>query len=99
MVVEALAEGLPVVCLDRGGPPVLGGTGVRATAVAGTVLALATAVDAAGGLPLPPFPTTDSVERRLRSILTRSFPWLELTDGGSPAPGAAVVGDVVGGTR
>jgi glycosyltransferase involved in cell wall biosynthesis len=34
IVVEALAAGVPVVCLDRGGPPVLGGNAALAAPVA-----------------------------------------------------------------
>jgi glycosyltransferase involved in cell wall biosynthesis len=40
VVVEARACGLPVVCIDRGGPPVLGGEGVAATTIGATVGAL-----------------------------------------------------------
>ena len=40
VVVEAGACGLPVVCIDRGGPPVLGGNGVPVTTIEGTVQAL-----------------------------------------------------------
>jgi glycosyltransferase involved in cell wall biosynthesis len=52
---EALASGLPVVSLDRGGPPVLGAYGVRATSRRGTIQALARAARAVRGHhPIPP---------------------------------------------
>lgn len=49
VVAEARAHGLPVVCLDRGGPPVLGGIGVPATWPSATARRLAVAVEAAEG--------------------------------------------------
>lgn len=48
VVAEAVLSGLPVVCLDVGGPPLLGGIGVRPGTPARTASALAsTALDAA----------------------------------------------------
>jgi glycosyltransferase involved in cell wall biosynthesis len=47
VVAEAEACRLPVVCLDRGGPPLLGGRGVELTSIAGTADALARAIDQA----------------------------------------------------
>jgi glycosyltransferase involved in cell wall biosynthesis len=44
VVAEAVSVGLPVVCLDRGGAPGLGGASVRATGVRGTSRALAQAM-------------------------------------------------------
>jgi glycosyltransferase involved in cell wall biosynthesis len=41
VVAEARAAGVPVVCLDRGGPPVLGGSGVAVGSVRGTTRRLA----------------------------------------------------------
>src|SRR6185503_12733867 len=43
-VVEAVATGLPVVCLDRGGPPTLGGTAVPIRAPSETVRLFAAAI-------------------------------------------------------
>jgi glycosyltransferase involved in cell wall biosynthesis len=40
-VVEAVATGIPVVCLDRGGPPILGGTAVPIGSPNGTVRRMA----------------------------------------------------------
>jgi glycosyltransferase involved in cell wall biosynthesis len=48
VVAEAVLSGLPVVCLDVGGPPILGGIGVKPSAPARTASVLAsTAQDAA----------------------------------------------------
>jgi glycosyltransferase involved in cell wall biosynthesis len=46
VVAEAVANGLPVICLDRGGPQVLGGRPVRATTPDATVRRLADALRA-----------------------------------------------------
>lgn len=54
VVVEALACGLPTVCLDRGGPPALGGHPVRVGRVRETIERLAQAIPSvqpAGGDP------------------------------------------------
>jgi glycosyltransferase involved in cell wall biosynthesis len=50
VVAEAIANGLPVVCLDRGGPPVLGGVGVAASWPEATVRELAEALEAVDGI-------------------------------------------------
>lgn len=77
VVAEARAHGLPVVCLDRGGPPVLGGMAVKATWPAATVRRLATAVVAAesatasaSGIRDLPSATTEVAE-----ILAQSGVW------------------------
>jgi glycosyltransferase involved in cell wall biosynthesis len=64
-VAEAMATGLPVVCLDRGGPPILGGTGVPATTLDRTVRDLAAAVRDTPLRPGPAIPTLDDRARRL----------------------------------
>ncbi|MDP9234963.1 MAG: glycosyltransferase, partial [Actinomycetota bacterium] len=71
VVVEALAAGIPVVCLDRGGPPVLGGKAVTASSVSSTVLGLARAVlEVAGNHPTP-YPSMPAHVERLRSLIRR----------------------------
>jgi glycosyltransferase involved in cell wall biosynthesis len=45
VVAEALATGLPAVCLDRGGPPVLGGHAVGTGSLSTTVSGLASALE------------------------------------------------------
>jgi glycosyltransferase involved in cell wall biosynthesis len=74
VVAEALAAGMPVVCLQRGGPPQIGGTGVVATTVSATVEELARAVPFALREPIKPFPDLDSSTARLRMILRTRLP-------------------------
>ena len=71
VVAEALAQGLPVVCLDRGGPAVLAGGGVRTSTPAVTVRRLAEAVRSASSRPVAAPPRTDleSSRRRLAALL------------------------------
>jgi glycosyltransferase involved in cell wall biosynthesis len=71
VVAEALAYNLPVVCLDRGGPPLLAGPGVQLTTVKGTIASLARAVEkaAAGGQPTRQPPMFDTASRRLAAIV------------------------------
>jgi glycosyltransferase involved in cell wall biosynthesis len=76
VVAEALAAGLPVVCLQRGGPPEIGGTGVTATNVSRTVQELARAVLVAGHEPIPASPDIDSTTGRLRRLLEVRLPSL-----------------------
>jgi glycosyltransferase involved in cell wall biosynthesis len=76
VVAEALAAGLPVVCLKRGGPPEIGGTGVIPTDVSTTVEELARAVPAALRAPIRAFPNLDSSTERLRRLLETRLPYL-----------------------
>jgi glycosyltransferase involved in cell wall biosynthesis len=68
-VVEALAVGVPVVCLDRGGPPVLGGIPVRASTRRATAVALAQAVRRTLGSTSAGFPDLAARSDVLRSIV------------------------------
>lgn len=72
VVAEAVATGLPVVCLDRGGPPVLGGVGVKPGSPERTVRDLARAVRSApiGGSG-PPAPTLESRRADLADLVRR----------------------------
>lgn len=53
-VAEAAACGLPVVCLDRGGPPTIVGGGVRVTTVDATVGELARRIASVAGTTIQP---------------------------------------------
>jgi glycosyltransferase involved in cell wall biosynthesis len=79
VVAEALASRLPVVCLDRGGPPVLGGTGVACTNVSQTAARLARAVLAADNGAARDFPSIDRTTGQLRSLLRNQFPGLDIS--------------------
>ncbi len=71
-VAEALQCGLPVVCLDSGGPPALGGTGIRATTRRATVRRLAAEVRRASRNPSTVAPRSYDLEDRriaLRQLL------------------------------
>ncbi len=74
VVAEAVACGLPVVCLARGGPAVLAGGGVPATTPRETVRRLAEAVRTAGehALPTPPRTDLESSRARLADLLRRA---------------------------
>jgi glycosyltransferase involved in cell wall biosynthesis len=85
VVAEALACGLPVVCLDRGGPPVVGGTGVRSSSVSQTATELARAVLAADESTVRDFPSIDRSTVRLRSLLRSQFPDLDICGLDTPA--------------
>jgi glycosyltransferase involved in cell wall biosynthesis len=100
IVAEAVAMGIPAVCLDRGGPPVLGGVGVKAGSADQTVRDLAEAVRAALiGVAAPdrlsaPLPATLEARRAELADLVRRFEVFE-PEGNSPlkvlaaSPGAA----------
>ena len=68
------------VCLDRGGPPTIGGTGVVPKRVANTVKDLAQAVRIAGEGTISDFPYIDSATLRLGSILRSCFPALVIRE-------------------
>jgi glycosyltransferase involved in cell wall biosynthesis len=76
VVAEALAVGLPVVCLARGGPPEIGGTGVTPSDVVGTVSRLAEAVRGINNVSIRPFPDLESSTARLRALLESRLPHL-----------------------
>jgi glycosyltransferase involved in cell wall biosynthesis len=71
VVSEALAAGLPVVCLDRGGPRSLGGVAVPATNPEEVAKKMADVVSrlARSRPALPPTPTSSYTEARLRRLL------------------------------
>jgi glycosyltransferase involved in cell wall biosynthesis len=85
VVAEALACRLPVVCLDRGGPPVIGGIGVACRSVSQTAAGLARAVLAADDGAVRDFPSIDRSTARLRSLLRTQFPGLDVSGSGTPA--------------
>jgi glycosyltransferase involved in cell wall biosynthesis len=64
VVVEALACGLPVICLDRGGPPLLAGDAGLVASLEGGVDAVASAL--AGLLDLAELPSEERVHDRAR---------------------------------
>ena len=68
---EALNMGLPVVCLDRGGPPLVGGRAVPSGSPAETVRRLAEAARAAVAEPAPnpPSPLLEDRREALLAIL------------------------------
>jgi glycosyltransferase involved in cell wall biosynthesis len=75
VVVEALSVGLPVVCLDLGGPPCLGGSPVAPADLDGTVKALAEAVLAAKGTS-PTAPPSELARRQhLAALLAEQGLW------------------------
>jgi glycosyltransferase involved in cell wall biosynthesis len=63
-VAEAVSVGLPVVCLDRGGPVSMATQVVRSGWPGETIQRLAAAVEAARSAPPPPEPALDEASRR-----------------------------------
>jgi glycosyltransferase involved in cell wall biosynthesis len=76
VVAEAILSGLPVVCLELGGPPILGGIGVRPSTPARTASALASTAQYAtsnpGSIPrkFTPASRAAGVRRLLRERTT-----------------------------
>jgi glycosyltransferase involved in cell wall biosynthesis len=69
VVVEAIASGLPVVCLNRGGPPVLGGHAVTAAGPDETIHGLADAIRTSGSLTVDSSAIQDVGEARRRLLI------------------------------
>jgi glycosyltransferase involved in cell wall biosynthesis len=69
VVAEAMALGVPVVCIAVGGPPVMTGGGVKPGRAAETITALAAAIEAAVGTSPRPLPTFDELRVAVRSAL------------------------------
>ncbi len=90
-VAEATAAGLPSVCLDRGGPKLLGGIPVEARFPRATARALATAIVKAREVRPRPLPDRSKQLLRLRQILTdRGLlgpPLSDLPTAEGPVPG------------
>jgi glycosyltransferase involved in cell wall biosynthesis len=88
VVAEAVANGLPVICLDRGGPPVLGGRPVRATTPDATVRGLAEAMRSIPNEP-PPRERRDiaTVRGRVLDVLRREGVLPAPADDGRPSVG------------
>jgi len=77
VVAEARAIGLPVVCLDRGGPPSLGGHGVEPAGLETTVDRLASAVEEVRRQPPEPSDVRDIPAARtalVRILRTAGLP-------------------------
>jgi glycosyltransferase involved in cell wall biosynthesis len=93
IVVEALASGIPVICLDRGGPPVLGGDAAVVAPVEDDPEAVASSLARLleGALPSEEqvrerarhFSTAGTVAR-LRELLARAGVAPAVDDGGTP---------------
>lgn len=91
-VAEAAAIGLPIVCLDRGGPPIIAGGGVQPGTEAETIERLRVALEAALGSQ-PPRARLDPATRRVELLgllrEARLLPPEVATDGepdGHPQP-------------
>jgi glycosyltransferase involved in cell wall biosynthesis len=80
VVAEALSEGLPVVCLARGGPPLIGGIAVVPTTVSETASALASTMREAAGTATRPFPQLDARTEDLRLLLGQRLSHAGLAD-------------------
>jgi glycosyltransferase involved in cell wall biosynthesis len=70
VVVESFANGLPVICLNIGGPAVLGGEAIEAGTLRETVGRLASALDGAPHLPVKmQVPDIDEATERLAGLV------------------------------
>jgi glycosyltransferase involved in cell wall biosynthesis len=101
VVAEAASQGLAVVCLDVGGPPLLGGKGVPPSTPAGTASALADATVSARALPqglIPDFaraPRADALGRLLAlKGLLRPDPRAARDQVGGNNTGAGIIGGI-----
>jgi glycosyltransferase involved in cell wall biosynthesis len=84
-VAEAVAAGLPVVCLDRGGPAAMATYIVRSGWPGETIRRLAAAVEAARSGPRPQAPALDEASRRRElTKLLRSRGLLDARDPETP---------------
>jgi len=90
VVAEALAEGLPVVCLARGGPPLIGGVAVVPTTVSATASGLASAMVDAVGTESRSFPQMAACARKLRELLDKRLSLREFTEAAVFSTGASV---------
>ena len=88
VVAEALAEGLPVVCLARGGPPLIGGVAVVPTTVSATASGLASAMVDAAGTESRSFPQMAACTRKLRELLDKRLSLREFTEAAAFSTGA-----------
>jgi glycosyltransferase involved in cell wall biosynthesis len=66
VVLEALAAGLPVICLDRGGPPILAGPAAATASASGSPRAVATEI--ANILVRGAFPDRSAIEEQLHAF-------------------------------
>jgi glycosyltransferase involved in cell wall biosynthesis len=69
-VAEAVGVGLPVVCLDRGGAPLLGGTAVRGSTPKATSISFAEAIRTAHARSVPLPPDLGEQRERLAGVLS-----------------------------
>jgi glycosyltransferase involved in cell wall biosynthesis len=79
VIAEALANGLPVVCVARGGPPLIAGGGIVTTSIRGLVADLAKEMSIASGTTPGPFPDMPSRTRLLAETLVERLSWLVQT--------------------
>jgi glycosyltransferase involved in cell wall biosynthesis len=85
VIAEAMAADLPVICIDRGGPPTLAGGGVPVGTVGQTVRALAEAVErtSVDGAAAASPPLFEEATGRLATLLAERV-GLETPDAAEP---------------